>query len=193
MMSPDFAKKPDISPARETNKLPVRRLASAGFSLVEVVLSIGVVAFAMVALLGLLAVSTNSSRSSDEDTSVAAVAREVMTQMRSVPYSTLLTKTATWPIDQTTTDVWPVEPGDPTTPAPPPTYLATLYFDNDAHRVATVGAAIYKCEVKLRADPAYNSTDGTTNLYRVRLAISPAQGSSSARPQVIRTSVSRND
>ena len=121
MTSRNFAKHRPISSAGETQELLMRRQASVGFSLVEVVLAIGVIAFAMVALLGLLAVSTNSSRSSDEDTSVAAVAREVMTQMRSVPYSTLLTKTATWPIDPTTTDVWPVEPGDPTTPAPPPT------------------------------------------------------------------------
>lgn len=49
-----------------------------GFSLVEVALAMGLVAYVLVALLGLFAVGMNSSRASVVDTAVARIARSVV-------------------------------------------------------------------------------------------------------------------
>jgi uncharacterized protein (TIGR02598 family) len=108
------------------------------------VLALGVVSFAIVALLGLLVVSADSSRTSDADTVIASMARQVSAELRSMPFSALPSSGATW------------------------------FFDNEGRRVAAATGAIYRCQIILTADAAYDSLDGTTNLYQVRLDFSSA-------------------
>lgn len=59
------------------------------FSLVEVVLALGVIAFALTAMLGLLVVAMDSDRSSGSDTALAAMSRQVFSNLRAMPYATL--------------------------------------------------------------------------------------------------------
>lgn len=51
-----------------------QRLRTAGFSLVEVTLAIGIVSFSLISLLGLFAVGLESGRQSESDTVLAEVA-----------------------------------------------------------------------------------------------------------------------
>lgn len=54
----------------------------AGFSLVEVVLALGIVSFALVALLGLFSVGLGASKRSGEDTEVANMSAQIVSTLR---------------------------------------------------------------------------------------------------------------
>jgi uncharacterized protein (TIGR02598 family) len=69
-----------------------------GFSLVEVVIALGVVSVAIVSILGLLSVLMLTDRESSADSSVAAMATEVIAELRSMPFSELQKKMQTQPI-----------------------------------------------------------------------------------------------
>lgn len=53
-----------------------------GFSLVEVVIALGVISFTLVALLGLMTVSLDSSKSSNENTMVSTMIQTAMSDFR---------------------------------------------------------------------------------------------------------------
>lgn len=154
------------------------RSAAGGFSLVEVMLALGVISFAIVSLLGLLTVSSASSRYSEEDTAIAAIARQVDTELRNTLTANLPTAGATW------------------------------YFDNDGKHLLSAGDsipidAIYRCEISLTGDPTYDSTTATngsaTNLYRLQLLVSYAARRKTTDPQksyvlqTLNTALYRND
>jgi uncharacterized protein (TIGR02598 family) len=60
---------------------------SEGFSLTEVVLALGIVAFAIVALLGLLSASLGTSRVAEDETRLAAITSDVIDTLRSRPFA----------------------------------------------------------------------------------------------------------
>lgn len=55
---------------------------SCGFSLVEIVLGMGVVCVALVAILGLLSMGVTSSRSSVDESLIAVMSRQVISDLR---------------------------------------------------------------------------------------------------------------
>ncbi len=59
------------------------RQGSPAFSLVEVVIALGVVAFAIVAIFGALPVGLNASHSSQDDTRSGQIAQDVLTSLAS--------------------------------------------------------------------------------------------------------------
>jgi uncharacterized protein (TIGR02598 family) len=70
-----------------TSVLGLIRCGVSGFSLVEVAVSMGIVAFCLVMLLGLLPGGINSNQSSFDQTAVASVAREIVTDLRATQQS----------------------------------------------------------------------------------------------------------
>jgi len=64
-------------------------LQKGGFSLIEVVLALGVVSFAFVALFGLLPVGLNAFNNSIDSTVESQIAESVMTQLRQEKFSQL--------------------------------------------------------------------------------------------------------
>ena len=56
---------------------------STSFTLVEVVLAIGIVAFAIVAIFGVLPVGLSASHSSQDDTRSGQIAQDVLTSLAS--------------------------------------------------------------------------------------------------------------
>ncbi len=60
-----------------------------GFSLVEVVIAIGIMAFAITAMIGLLSVAMQSDKSSGVDTAIAAMSQQVLGSLRAMPYVSL--------------------------------------------------------------------------------------------------------
>jgi uncharacterized protein (TIGR02598 family) len=66
----------------------------AGFSLVEVVFSLGLVAFALVSMLGLLNVGFSSGRQAAADTLLVSMASIIEAQLRADPSVTSATMTA---------------------------------------------------------------------------------------------------
>lgn len=59
------------------------------FSLVEVAIAMGIVAFAIVSLIGLMGVSLDAGRRANDDTQVAMLARKALGQFLTTPYSSL--------------------------------------------------------------------------------------------------------
>jgi len=145
-----------VSPQRHCSKM-------RGFSLVEVVLALGVISIGVVSLIGLLTISTSSSRLSDEDTVMAAIARQVDTELHNTTFANLPTNGATW------------------------------YFDNEGHHLPVAANAVYQCRIVLTADTDYDSPGAVKNLYRVELLFSRALGSNAPVLQSTTTSVYRND
>jgi Tfp pilus assembly protein PilV len=61
------------------------RRISAGFSLVEVALALGVAAFALVAIIGLIPIGLNSNQASSEQTAAAGLSAEIIADLRVTP------------------------------------------------------------------------------------------------------------
>jgi uncharacterized protein (TIGR02598 family) len=57
------------------------------FSLVEVTLALGIAAFALIAILGLLPIGISSNQTSVEQTAAAGIARAIIADMRTTPLS----------------------------------------------------------------------------------------------------------
>lgn len=139
----------------------------AAFTLVEVVLALGIVAFAVVALVGLMAVSFDSSRGSDADTSIASMARQITAELRARPFDRLTTEGS---------DVY--------------------FFDNEAHRLADLKGAVYRCKVTLTANGDFDTgsaggAPAQPNLYEVQIDFTSALGASPSRLQSFHTAIAR--
>lgn len=71
-------------------KYPISRLRTArrlaGFSLVEVTLAVGIMAFSLVGILGVLPLALNSGRQSFDQARASAIANTVFTNIRSQPF-----------------------------------------------------------------------------------------------------------
>jgi hypothetical protein len=59
--------------------------SSAGFSLIEVALALGVAAFALVAIIGLIPVGLNSNQASSDQTAAAGLAAGIVADLRAAP------------------------------------------------------------------------------------------------------------
>jgi uncharacterized protein (TIGR02598 family) len=59
----------------------------AGFSLVEVVVTIGVIAFSLVAIIGLLPIGLKSGRASIQETRANQIAQQIFNTIRSQPFN----------------------------------------------------------------------------------------------------------
>jgi uncharacterized protein (TIGR02598 family) len=65
---------------------------SAGFSLVEVTLALGVAAFCLIALFGLLPLGVKTNQNSISQTAAAAMLSSVMTDLRATPKTSLTSR-----------------------------------------------------------------------------------------------------
>lgn len=63
----------------------IPRRFSAGFSLIEVALALGIVAFALVAIIGLIPIGLNSNQSSSDQTAAAGLAAGIVADLRAAP------------------------------------------------------------------------------------------------------------
>jgi uncharacterized protein (TIGR02598 family) len=66
--------------------------SSAGFSLVEVTLALGVTAFCLIALFGLLPLGVQTNQSSISQTAAASVLSSVVADLRATPKTTLTSR-----------------------------------------------------------------------------------------------------
>lgn len=160
---------PCRSHTRNRASVPLHFAAAAAFTLVEVVLALGIVAFAVVALVGLMAVSLESGRGSEADTLIASMARQITAELQARPFDLLTTEGS---------DV--------------------CFFDNEAHRLADLNGAVYRCEVTLTPNGDYDTTpaDGTAaqpNLYEVRIDFTSAFGASPLRLPSVHTAIARHE
>jgi uncharacterized protein (TIGR02598 family) len=142
-----------------------------GFSLTEVVIALGIVAFSVTAIMGLLTAGLNSGKSSLDDTVIAAAARQEISNLRRAYFPTIA------PSAEVATTNNPLGAKD---------VLGNVYFDvngkrmQDANGVDITNAAtarsqgaIYQCTVTVRGD-AYSlgppaMTTGGNSLLNVEM------------------------
>lgn len=118
------------------------RLISA-FSLVEVVLALGVISFAIVAILGVLPVGLQTGHSAQDETRAAQIAQAILASIASqapnqfdnVQVQLNDNQNSTVPLHLNATET------------------ATLYGDNDGKLVPTLTAAAYKVIVTTNSSP----------------------------------------
>ena len=152
----------------------------SAFSLVEIALAVGIVAFALTAIMGLLASGMGSGKASTDDTIVATMTKAIVSDLRQRSFPTLpgtvsvgagvspLAVTAPIPIHSPTAAL-------PSAAAAIPIY----YFDSAGNRVMNpdgtdpttpaqifADGAIYQCTETLQGDSTTlgtSSTPSTTN------------------------------
>lgn len=160
-----------------------------GFSLIEVVLALGVAAVALVALIGLLGVAVNTSSSAGHDTLLVAMSNGVLNDLRGAEFDAL----------------WKDTPRTQKSPTAPPVGAAwadsTYYFSNEGALVAATKkadfATTYQCVVKKTPDPTSQLTPTSPfNLVKLQLTFTwpvSAHADPAKRPnrQTIYASIAR--
>jgi uncharacterized protein (TIGR02598 family) len=153
-------------PRKTPESRPAKRCA---FTLIEIAIALGIVSFAVVGLIGVLSVSFDTSRASNQDTIIASMARQVSAELREQPFANLT-------------------PGS----------QKAIYFDNDAHRLESSEGAVYVCAPTLTENPAYtiSGTGGATpqpNLYQLQMDFSFVQVVGKPPLQTIYSAIARYD
>lgn len=101
------------------------------FTLVEVVLAVGTTSVAVISLMGMLCLGVTSNRESGQDTTIAGMSTQVMSELRSTPF------TALWEAEPEV-GVLPPEPASTTSPEP-----SVFFFTHEGTRQAKPDSATY--------------------------------------------------
>lgn len=132
------------------------RFNKQGFSLVEIVIAMGVASFAVVAILGLLTVSFSAEKAAADDTEMAIVAGRLFSELRNHSFDeTLKTLESEW--------------------------TAPVYLRDDGASVPEEAAASYAAEFSYVIDASTMLVNEPPNLVRVRMEISSLRGPSKSK------------
>jgi uncharacterized protein (TIGR02598 family) len=144
-------------------------LARAGFSLVEVVLALGIATFGLVSILGLLNYATGADGDAGRDTTLVAMSDYILNDLHAAPFDALWAKdpSQAWNAAATMDN-----PSD-----------TVYYFTNEGSPLPAATAAsnanlLYMCTVRKALDPlSQNLTTGYYNQLKLQLEFSwPAPG-----------------
>lgn len=146
--------------ARESVKTspPIQWSGGKAFSLVEVAISLGVVSFVLLALLGLLSVGLDAGKSSREDTIIAGLCLATLAELKATPYADLPSNVSTY----FTYD------GRATNSAAGPYYQCTVEI-SDPRGLQTNSNFSKRVKIEI-AWPAASS-NRQTNLFETHLAV----------------------
>jgi len=140
----------------------IRSSLTRGFTLVEVVLALGIATIGLVSILGLLNAATDAEGSAGHDTTLVAMSDYVLNELHTTPFDAL------WSEDPTQN--WSAAP---TTGTNIPDTI--FYFTNEGAALSLSEAGtnpdyLYKCVVRKTPDPnSQNILNGTYNLLKVQL------------------------
>ncbi len=165
-----------------------------GFSLIEILLSLGIISFAFVGIIGLISSGLGSVKASSDDTLIATMADQLVDELHSRYFvdNTPVATSATPPATRSRhavgdANVLPgtadVSSGAPAAAAPSPmffdatgmrlTYASGSGAGRDMARADALAAgAVYQCAETLQGDPYTLSTtgsDGTAGVHAVNL------------------------
>jgi uncharacterized protein (TIGR02598 family) len=164
-----------------------------GFSLVEVCMALGIVSFAIIAVLGMLTVGINTNKNSLENTAISIMSRQVVGSLRAQTFSDL--------------------PNIASVTTSSQTQLLEAYFDASGMRLqdtsttppadlsrtaALTKGALYKCTVSAKGDTQTTglSLNSSTLPALVALTITfswPAQLTTPPNSAVVHASLSNGD
>ena len=182
------------------------------FSLVEVALALGIIAFSVVGIIGLLATAINSGKASTDDTLVADMAAQIINDLRHQYFvdRNQGRVAGNYGVVTATNDV--------TAGAAPASVTSFIYFDVSGTRLqsgtppidmnqaaALAAGAIYQCKMTSLADAATLSATGTdstpsspdpslqaTNLLQVTMVFTwPVNAANSTNTKTLYATVAR--
>jgi len=129
---------------------------AAAFSLTEVVLALGIVSFALVALLSLLTVSLMQGTAAREETAIAGMSGQVMATLSQQPFAKLTNSAYSY------------------------------YFDADGNATTLDQAALYRCVATCSAAALGGSLpQGLPNLTAVRMSFQWPVRATNAQTRVL--------
>ena len=159
-MNPHHAPGPASKPWSSRCSLVGENKSAAGFSLVEVALAIGVVAFAFVAIFGLLPTGLSISRQAMEASVASQIAQRVINDAQQSDFAELLKDAAGITISGTN------QTGR----------KAERYFDDQGGELAATNKSLAIYHVNTRITPATAMPKtGTSNIDNVHLAVVTVQ------------------
>ena len=139
------------------------------FSLVEIVLALGIISFGCVAIFGLLSVTATVNRRSSDETAIATMSRQVISSIKQQEFSTVQASL----VGATT----------------------NLFFDQSGTLLPSSESALYQCAVTGLADASTTSSfsNGQTqvNLIKFRLVFTWPLDGSASNTNTLLTSVAR--
>jgi len=117
---------------------------SKAFSLIEVMVAMGVVSVGIMSLVGLLSIGFTGLHKSVAMSSRTAIVQSLGAELKFVNYSTLKTYAAGFP----------------------------RYYDEEGNPVTSASAALYKATIALKAAQVPGGTAGTVNAQQVSISVS---------------------
>lgn len=141
---------PRVHPTRPAPPAFTGRLPARGFSLIEVVLCIGIVAFAFLAILGLLPTGLTTFRQAIDHTLGAQIVQRLVGDAQQTDFPTLIAATAPY----------------------------RRYFDDQGHEVAADKDYLYTAEISVVAPTTLpsTSTPPTSSLATVTIKLANNPG-----------------
>lgn len=150
---------------------------ACGFSLVEITLALGVAAFALAAIVGLLSVTLKNSKSAMDDTLVAEMTTDLVNTFRKQAFNDISNATNVY-FDISGKRVNTLD--------------ASGLIVAMAQGTAITKGAVYECVPSVIADTNTKSGDGTVNLWRIALSFQwPAGATNSANQKTIHANIAR--
>lgn len=139
------------------------------FSLVEIVIALGIISFGCIAIFGLLSVTADVSRRSSDETAIATMSRQIISSIKQqkfpVVQSNFMGKTT------------------------------NLFFDQSGTLLPSAEGGLYQCAVSGQEDVSTTSSfsNGQTqvNLVKLRLVFTWPLGGSAFNTNTLLTSVAR--
>lgn len=150
---PPFAKHHSATTARDLDRVSSeppagmkRGATSGGFSLVEVVIAIGVIAFAFIPMVGMLPMGLNLSRQAIDTTVQAQIAQELTAEVQQTDFSRLADLGAT-------------------------SVANPYYFDDQGNKVSDPNNAIYQAVIAISTNTTLPNSVATQKLATATLCV----------------------
>lgn len=144
-----------------------------GFSLVEVVIALGVIAFAIVAILGVVPTGLRTSAGAQDETRAAQIAQAVLSTLASQAQTQF--NNVKLPLDDSSTTGFNLA-----TPA-----TTTLYADNNGRLIAAPATAVYAVTIKIE-DPPTGFDAGYASLVSVSVGWPAAPSAAQTKRNFLR-------
>jgi len=155
----------------------MNRVKTSAFSLVEVTIALGITAFALAAIVGLLSLTLKNSKSAQDDTLVAEMAGDFINGMRKQEFTAIPTVPTVY------FDVG----GKRLNPSTASGEIQAL-----GSTVAISQGGIYECVPSVTVDQSTTNPDGSANLYRVSLNFKwPIGSANSVNEKTIHADIAR--
>jgi len=153
------------------------RVRTSAFSLVEVTIALGITAFALAAIVGLLSLTLKNSKSAQDDTLVAEMAGDLINGIRKQEFAAIpMVPTVYFDIGGKRLN----------------SSAASGEIQSLSPSTAISEGGIYECVPSIQVDQTTANPDGSANLYRISLNFKwPIGTSGSVNEKTIQADIAR--